>query len=135
MVTDVSFRLLGDEIAGAADTEARGQVGLHFRFREGCRRSPHAGQAGGSLAQPLVVIMDRDREHLLGVVLADDVVVEGLADLPSGSEYSSPDFVSEDLFSSRMMSRHSSTHSSQMKTVGPAMSLRTSCWLLPRNEQ
>ena len=30
--------------------------------------------------QPLVMIMDRDREHLLGVVLADDVVVEGLAD-------------------------------------------------------
>ena len=34
-----------------------------------------------------------------------------------------------------MMSRQSSTHSSQMKTVGPAMSLRTSCWLLPQNEQ
>ena len=45
------------------------------------------------------------------------------------------DFTSEDLFSSRMMSMHSSTHSSQMKTVGPAMSLRTSCWLLPQNEQ
>ena len=26
------------------------------------------------------MIMDRDREHLLGVVLPDDVVVEGLAD-------------------------------------------------------
>src|SRR5579871_1866896 len=34
-----------------------------------------------------------------------------------------------------MMSMHSSTHSSQMKTVGPAISLRTSCWLLPQNEQ
>jgi hypothetical protein len=29
----------------------------------------------------------------------------------------------------------SSTHSSQMKTVGPAISLRTSCWLLPQKEQ
>ncbi len=29
----------------------------------------------------------------------------------------------------------SSTHSSQMNTVGPAMSLRTSCWDLPQNEQ
>ena len=29
----------------------------------------------------------------------------------------------------------SSTHSSQMNTVGPAMSLRTSCWLLPQKEQ
>src|ERR1700692_2297221 len=28
--------------------------------------------------------MDRDREHLLGVVLADDVVVENLADLLGG---------------------------------------------------
>src|SRR3569833_2867885 len=45
------------------------------------------------------------------------------------------DFTFEDLFSSRMMSMHSSTHSSQMKTVGPAISLRTSCWLLPQNEQ
>jgi hypothetical protein len=47
----------------------------------------------------------------------------------------SRDFTSEDLFSSPMMSLHSSMHSSQMKTVGPAMSLRTSCWLLPQNEQ
>src|SRR6266536_4552589 len=47
----------------------------------------------------------------------------------------SRDFASEDLFSSRMMSMHSSTHSSQINTVGPAMSLRTSCWLLPQNVQ
>src|SRR5436305_13086890 len=47
----------------------------------------------------------------------------------------SRDFTSEDLFSSRMMSLHSSTHSSQMKTVGPAMSLRTSCCDFPQNEQ
>ena len=37
--------------------------------------------------------------------------------------------------SSRMMSLHSSMHSSQMNTDGPAISLRTSCWLLPQNEQ
>src|SRR3954463_1676796 len=37
--------------------------------------------------------------------------------------------------SSRMMSLHSSMHSSQIKTDGPAMSFRTSCWLLPQNEQ
>src|ERR1700716_2954779 len=47
----------------------------------------------------------------------------------------SRDFTSEDLFSSRMISMHSSTHSSQMNTVGPAISLRTSCWLLPYKEQ
>jgi hypothetical protein len=33
------------------------------------------------------------------------------------------------------MSLQSSTHSSQMNTDGPAMSLRTSCWLLPQKEQ
>src|ERR1700690_4233286 len=39
------------------------------------------------------------------------------------------------LLSSRMISMHNSTHTSQMNTVGPAMSFRTSCWLLPQNEQ
>src|SRR5260370_39110058 len=47
----------------------------------------------------------------------------------------SRDFTNEDLFSSRMISMHSSTHPSQINTVGPAMSLRTSCWLLPQNVQ
>src|SRR6266403_2008492 len=47
----------------------------------------------------------------------------------------SRDFTNEDLFSSPMISMHSSTHSSQINTVGPAMSLRTSCWLLPQNVQ
>src|SRR5512132_3870235 len=37
--------------------------------------------------------------------------------------------------SSAMMSLQTSTHSSQMKTVGPAMSLRTSFWSLLQNEQ
>src|SRR5215471_6425099 len=47
----------------------------------------------------------------------------------------SRDFTSVVLCSSRMMSMQSSTHSSQIKTVGPAMSFLTSCWLLPQNEQ
>src|SRR6186997_83936 len=37
--------------------------------------------------------------------------------------------------SSAMMSLQTSTHSSQMKTVGPAISLRTSFWLLLQKEQ
>src|SRR5215468_8981317 len=45
------------------------------------------------------------------------------------------DFTRVVLCSSRMMSMQSSTHSSQMNTVGPAMSLRTSCWLFPQKEQ
>src|SRR5688572_33046020 len=43
--------------------------------------------------------------------------------------------IRETLFSSSMMSMHSSTHSSQMNTVGPAISFLTSCWLLPQKEQ
>src|SRR6185437_17157353 len=39
------------------------------------------------------------------------------------------------LCSSRMMSMQSSTHSSQINTVGPAISFLTSCWLLPQKEQ
>src|SRR5258708_17553909 len=34
-----------------------------------------------------------------------------------------------------MMSLQTSTHSSQMKTVGPAISLRTWCWSVLQNEQ
>ena len=34
-----------------------------------------------AVRQPLVVVVHRDREHLLGVVLADHVVVQDLADL------------------------------------------------------
>src|SRR6266478_4807380 len=45
------------------------------------------------------------------------------------------DLTSVVLCSARMISMQSSTHSSQMNTVGPAMSLRTSCWLLPQKEQ
>src|SRR5882724_11879665 len=52
-----------------------------------------------------------------------------------GAGTPSRDFTSEDLFSSPMMSMHSSMHSSQMNTVGPEMSLRTSFWLLPQNVQ
>src|SRR5215472_10335521 len=47
----------------------------------------------------------------------------------------SRDLTSVVLCSSRMMSMQSSTHSSQINTVGPAMSFLTSCWLLPQNEQ
>ena len=38
----------------------------------------------GLVVEPLVVIVDRDREHLLGVILADHVVVEDLADFLRG---------------------------------------------------
>ncbi len=40
----------------------------------------------GLMFEPFVVIMDRDREHLLGVVLADDVIVKNRANLFRGRD-------------------------------------------------
>src|SRR6267142_2633798 len=40
----------------------------------------------GLVVEPLVVIVDRDREHLLGVILADHVVVQDLADFLRGRD-------------------------------------------------
>src|SRR5262245_43125352 len=36
---------------------------------------------------------------------------------------------------SRRIPLQNATHSLQIKTLGPAMSVRTFCWLLPQNEQ
>src|SRR5262249_4448950 len=49
-----------------------------------------------------------------------------------GSEDRVPRFSNR--LSSAMMSLQTSTHSSQMKTVGPALSFRTSFWSLLQNE-
>src|SRR5210317_1504557 len=49
--------------------------------------------------------------------------------------FSCPESLLASWTSSRMISLHRSTHSSQMNTDGPAISLRTSCWLLPQKEQ
>src|SRR5438094_10599842 len=51
----------------------------------------------------------------------------------TGSDERAPPRVSNRL-SSAMMSLQTSTHSSQMKTVGPAISFRTSFWLLLQKE-
>jgi hypothetical protein len=75
----------------------------------------------GLVVQTLVMIMDRDREHLFCMILTYDIVVKMRISLGVGMP--SRDFANEDLFSSPMMSMHNSTHSSQINTVGPAMSL------------
>ena len=80
------------------------------------------------------MVVDGHRQHALGLRLADHVIVQDLADFLRRRDAVAR-LDQEDLFSSRMMSMQSSTHSSQMNTVGPAISLRTSCWLLPQNEQ
>ena len=80
------------------------------------------------------MIMNGDRENLFGVILTDHVVVKNFANL-LGSWIRRSISLARMCLSSLMMSMHSSTHSSQTNTVGPAMSLRTSGRLLPQNEQ
>jgi hypothetical protein len=82
----------------------------------------------GLMVKPLVVIVDRDREHLLGVILPDHIVVEDLAYL-----LGSWNAIAR-LHQRGFVLLADDVHA-QMNTVGPAMSLRTSCWLLPQNEQ
>jgi hypothetical protein len=67
----------------------------------------------------------------------DHVLVEDRLDLGRDGQVGRAALVSAPSAgtSSRMMSLHSSMHSSQMKTDGPAMSFFTSCWLLPQKEQ
>jgi hypothetical protein len=86
------------------------------------------------MRQALVVVVHGNRQDALGIGLSDHIIVQDIADLLRCRNAISGR-TSEVLFSSRMMSMQSSTHSSQMNTVGPAISLRTSCWLLPQNEQ
>ena len=52
-----------------------------------------------------------------------------------GSDERGPPPLASNRLSSAMMSLQTSTHSSQMKTVGPAISFRTSFWSLLQNEQ
>ena len=84
------------------------------------------------------MVVDRDREDLLGDVLADHVLVEDLRGSRAGvgrSDFAPWRASRRRAASSRMMSLQSSMHSSQMNTDGPAMSFLTSCWLLPQKEQ
>ena len=76
--------------------------------------------------EPLVVVVDRDRQLLLGELLADDVLVEELLDLVRRRQRRARRRGLSNRLSSAMMSLQTSTHSSQMKTVGPAMSFLTS---------
>ena len=89
----------------------------------------------GAVVEPLVMVVDRDREHALGAASGRSHNRRARCRFPAASARRRPSWTSADLVSSRMMSLHSSTHSSQMNTVGPAMSLRTSCCDLPQNEQ
>ena len=72
---------------------------------------PAAGLEAG--LDPLVVVVDRDGERLLGVLLADDVGVEELEDLPRLGQLVEADLAAL-ASSSSMISLHSSMHSSQM---------------------
>ena len=58
-----------------------------------------------------------------------------MLNISDGDGSSLSDFMIDDLVSSLIISVHKSTHSSQMNTVGPAISFLPSCWLLPQKEQ
>ena len=93
-----------------------------------------APDAGGLLVlDPPVVVVDRDGQDLLGVVLTDDVIVEERPDLRGLGRWSNVSSAGS-ASSSSMISLHRSMHSSQMYTPGPAMSLRTCFCDLPQNE-
>jgi hypothetical protein len=64
------------------------------------------------------VVVDRHRQHLLGAILADHVLIERGIDFLRAWELAD-DSAERSCISSRMMSLHSSTHSSQIKTDGP----------------
>ena len=81
-----------------------------------------------------VVVVDGDREDLLGLVLADDVVVEERADLARRRAARRSGARSVSVSSSSMISLQRSMHSSQMYTPGPAMSFLTCFCDLPQNE-
>ena len=92
----------------------------------------------GAVIEPLVMVVDRDREHAFGAASGRSHNRRGArCRCPAGSARRHPcdSTTSVAFVSSRMISLHSSTHSSQMNTVGPAISLRTSCCDLPQNEQ
>jgi len=84
------------------------------------------------------MVVDRDREDLLRVLLADHVVVQELEDLTRLGKVSKLSSVVS-VSSSAMMSLHRSMHSSQMYTPGPAINsspasatFRRSCTSLGR---
>jgi hypothetical protein len=72
----------------------------------------------GRVVEALVMVVNRHREDALGLVLADHILVKDVAMISCGVGTPSRDLTIEDLFSSRMISMHNSTHSSQMNTVG-----------------
>src|SRR4051794_22029926 len=61
----------------------------------------------GLIVKPLVVIVNGDREHLPGAVLADHMVIEDLADSLRARDDATTRFTSEKVFSSSTMSMHS----------------------------
>jgi hypothetical protein len=86
--------------------------------------------------QALVVVVDRDREDLLGLDLADHVLVEDLADLVRAGQVALRGLRAVSvarLFTDDVVAEVDALVADE--TDGPAMSFRTSCWLLPQNEQ
>ena len=126
-VEDLGQRLGQQRLAGAGGADQQ-DVGL-------AELDVVDGVAG---VDALVVVVDRDGEDLLGLLLADDVRVELVLDLARAGERARPrpsQARGVSSISSSMISWQRLTHSSQMYTPWPAMSLRTCSWLLPQKQQ
>jgi hypothetical protein len=80
------------------------------------------------VAKTLVVVVDRYRQSSLGRFLANHIIVKIGLDLGRRWQLALGVFASVVAGnSSRMISLHSSMHSSQTNTEGPAISFLTSC--------
>ena len=92
-----------------------------------CGKSQH--EVRKLIAGPTVFICDECVELCMDII-REETKATGLKSTDGVQTCALPILVS-----SRIMSMHNSTHSSQIKTVGPAISFLTSCWLFPQKLQ
>ena len=74
-----------------------------------------------TMPQTLIVVVDSNCQYALCTILSNDVVIECRFDHLWDGRPSENSVSSDSCTSSRMMSLHRSTHSSQINTLGPAM--------------
>ena len=80
------------------------------------------------MVQSFKVIVDRNRQNTLCLYLTDYIIVKYIK-ISLGVGTPTEDLIKLLLLSSLMISMQSSTHSSQIKTVGPAINFLTSLTL------
>jgi len=81
------------------------------------------------------VVVDSHRQDLLGTLLTNDVLVENAADFLRRRELvrAALGLCFLDLFTNDVIAQVDALVADEKE--GPAINLRTSCWLLPQKEQ